>query len=63
MFGSITREFTVWCVCGYWEQYGNRTKARFVKYVQSIGWKKIGGKWNCPKCIERGVAGKPETDR
>lgn len=63
MFGKITREFTVWCVCGYWEQYGEPTKTQFIKYVQSLGWKKVCGRWNCPKCVARGVIDKPESER
>jgi len=52
--GNITREHTAWCfLCEHWEQEGEHSKSRFIKWLKRGGWKLVAGKWVCPKCVAR----------
>ena len=53
--GRITTEYTVWCSqCVEWlQEAGYRRKASVTKYFQSLGWKKIKGKFVCPNCVNK----------
>lgn len=49
--GNITREATVWCgYCEEWHQDTGYKMHWFQKVIKSLGWKKIEGRWVCPKC-------------
>jgi hypothetical protein len=52
--GIITTEHTVWCfTCAEWVQCCEPTKRMTEKWAKEGGWRKVNGKWHCPKCVEK----------
>lgn len=52
--GNITTEHTVWCSrCVHWEQYDYRLKSKFIKYIESTGWRLVKSLWVCPDCLTK----------
>lgn len=54
--GTITHEMTAWCgSCEHWHQTSEHGKCEreFTTALRRAGWRRIDGKWVCPKCVLR----------